>query len=216
MTRLTAIVLSSLALAPAALADDLTPPPWRFGPDTTFQHWDFSAGPIGGTPDASQAGNWTNPYGTPILTPVGSATWLPTMAGRNDVWSVFTGGQLVFDIPNELAPAPHHKDLWLQVTFFAGAALVFPGATVMAPNGNNFTMVGNPILTPLGNGWVHELTQWTYPACPGMEHVTLYPSQPGTTLFVDQVVIDTICVPAPAGPVVLALTGLAMLRRRRR
>ena len=33
------------------------------------------AGPGGGLPDAPQTGNWTNPYGTPNLTPVGSATW---------------------------------------------------------------------------------------------------------------------------------------------
>lgn len=216
MPRVTAIVLCALAIAPAALADDLTPPPWRFQPDTTFQHWDFSAGPGGGTPDASQAGNWTNPYGTPILTPVGSATWLPTMAGRNDVWSVFTGGELDFNIPNELDPPPHHKDLWLQVTFLAGSTLIFPGASVTTPSGNNFTMTAGPFITPLPGGWVHELTEWSYPACPGMEQVTLFPGQPGATLFVDQVVIDTICVPSPAGPAALAFGGLFMLRRRRR
>src|SRR5258706_381990 len=104
MTRIIAAITLSAVFAPVAFADDLTPPPWRFQPDTTFQHWDFSAGAGGGVPDAPGAGNFTNPYGTPMLPPVGSATWLPNFAGRNDVWSLFTGGQLVFDVPNELAP----------------------------------------------------------------------------------------------------------------
>jgi hypothetical protein len=126
MRRGTLTVLSlSLSLAPVALADDLTPPPWRFQPDTTFQHWDFSSGPTGGAPDGPGV-NLFNPNGLPTLTPVGTATWQPTFAGRNNVWSVFTGGQLVFDVPNHNNPL-HQKELWLQITYFAPAPITSPG-----------------------------------------------------------------------------------------
>src|ERR1700674_1777026 len=65
---------ASLGLAGSALADDLTPPPWRGNPGTTVQHWDFSSGPTGFAPDALPLNNI---YGTPVMIPVGGATWLP-------------------------------------------------------------------------------------------------------------------------------------------
>ncbi len=208
--------IAPLALAAAlcarAHADDLSPPPWRFNPGTTVQHWDFSAGAGGGAPDALPLNNI---YGTPMLTTSPPTTWLPTLAGRNDVWGIF-GGSLDFDVPNT-GVATHQKDLWLQITFLPNAAIPFPTITVGSTAGL-FTQIGGPVYTPLANGWVHELTQWHNPICPSTERVSITAGIPGATFFIDQVVIDTQCypVPTPGAASLISLAGLYAARRRRR
>ena len=199
-----------LGLSGAAFADDLTPPPWRFNPGTTVQHWDFSSGPTGFTPDALPL---NNSFGTPVMTPTSGAVWLPAVNGRNDVWAI-AGGGLSFDIPNTGNQA-HMKNLWLQVTYF-GPAPGGPGYSVAGPSGV-FTQVGAPITTALPGGWVHELTQWSVPVCPPFERVSIFPGLAGAQTFVDQVVIDTQCIiPSPGSASLLALGGVCALRRRRR
>ncbi|MBX3376796.1 MAG: hypothetical protein KF678_07315 [Phycisphaeraceae bacterium] len=210
MIRTTCIV-SVLALAAGStLADDLTPPTWRFNPGTTVQHWDFSAGPTGGPPDAPP---FNNPYGTPIMVPTTGTNWLPAIFGRNDVWDI-TGGSLQFDIPNT-GNSAHMKEIQIQVTYLALAPGVSPGYAVSGPSGM-FTQVGGPSIIPLSNGWVHETTLWTIGVCPPFERIALFPGLAGVQFFVDQVVIDTQCiVPTPASASLLALGGVCALRRRR-
>jgi MYXO-CTERM domain-containing protein len=208
--------LVACALAAPVWADDLTPPPWRFGADTTFQHWDFSAGPGGGAPDAPGT-NLFNPYGTPIMTPQAGTTWLPAAGGRNDVWALNAAG-IFFDIPNDFHASGHQKELWLQVTYLANAASPPPGVVIQGSPGGAFTMLGTPVFTPLPNGWIHELSIWTLPLCPQSERVAILPNTAGVQILVDQVVIDTQCspVPGPGGLGLAALGGLVAARRRRR
>ena len=214
MSRRTSIValITALGLSGAALGDDLTPPPWRFNPGTTVQHWDFSAGPGGGAPDALPL---NNSYGTPTLNPTSGNIWQPTFAGRNDVWAI-AGGSLQFDIPNT-GLQTHQKELWLQVTFLSNAAVPPPLYAVAGLSGP-FTQIGGPFNTVLPNGWVHQLTQWSTPVCPASERVAIFPGLAGVQVFVDQVVIDTQCIPVPsAGSAsLLSAAGLCALRRRRR
>jgi len=211
MTRLTSILALAAAagLTGSAMADDLTPPSWRFNPGTTVQHWDFSSGPTGFAPDALPL---NNSYGSPLMN-TGTSTWLPAFSGRNDVWDI-TSGVLNFDIPNTGNTA-NQKNLWLQITFFGLAPVIGPGIVVSSGSGL-FTQIGAPINTTLANGWNHQLTQWSLPTCPQMEHVTLSPGFTGAPMVIDQVVIDTQCIiPAPGAASVLALAGIAAIRRRR-
>jgi len=210
------LVTRTLALAAAAgfttaaMADDLTPPSWRFNAGTTVQHWDFSAGPTGGAPDALPL---NNSFGTPLLLPGGGASWMPSFSGRNDVWNL-AAGSIDFFVPNT-GNQNNQKNLWLQVTYFAAAPSP-PSYLVAGPNGL-FNMVGGPQVTPLANGWFHELTQWTTPICPPFERVTIQPAIPGAVMMIDQVVIDTQCiVPTPGTASLLCLGGLFAARRRRR
>jgi hypothetical protein len=210
-------VMAAAVLAAAAvpaLADDLTPPPWRFNPGTTFQHWDFSGGPAGGPADAGLF----NPYGVPMLTPALGAIWLPALGARNDVWQL--GGAtgqtgLRFDVPNT-GVQTNQKELWLQITYLSPVPGGPPGWTVFGSSGL-FTLLGAPISTTTSDGWTHELTRWGVASCPSFEQVAVFPSIPGTTLFVDQVVIDTRCapIPAPASAVLLCASPLVVARRRR-
>jgi hypothetical protein len=202
---------AALVCAWPALGDDLNPPPWRGGPGTTYQHWDFSAGPGGGAPDA---GPYSNPNGVPALVPSNPSNWLPTLSGRFDVWAVNDFDPLRFNIPNDNDPN-NIKDVWVQITFqsFSGGI----GSDVRDTNGNFAGVLsGYPQVVPLPGGWFHETIVFRFAQCPPGETLTIYPPQPGTVAFIDQVVIDTICVPAPGAAVGMGVIGLAAVGRRRR
>lgn len=208
-----AYLLAALSLSAPALADDLTPPPWRFNPGTTVQHWDFSAGPGGGAPDALPL---NNPYGAgPLLTAAPPATWMPSFMGRNDVWSLngaAGAGSLDFFVPNT-GNTSNQKNLWLQITYWAPTPGGPLGVQITSGSGL-FTQVSSTI-TPLPGGWFHELSVWNVPSCPQKEAVHIFPM--GTLAYVDQVVIDTQCIPIPAPTAIapLALAGAFATRRRR-
>ena len=212
MARTTLALLSLLAASGAAMADDLTPPPWRFQPQTTVQHWDFSAGPGGGAPDALPLNNI---YGTPNFVPTTGTNWLTTFNGRNNVWALGGGGSLNFDIPNDGDPNDT-KFLWLQITYFSLAPTPPPGVVIGSSSGL-FTQIGGPFNTALPGGWVHQLTQWQITPCPLFERVTIFPGLVGAQSFIDQVVVDTQCVPTPTpGTASLAAVGGLLAFRRRR
>lgn len=204
-------LIVSAGLASTAMADDLSPPAWRFTPGSTVQHWDFSGGAGGGIPDA---GPLNNPFGVPVMVPTVGSNWLPFIAGRNHVWDI-TGGALQFDIPNT-GNTVNQKNIQIQVTYLGLAPTVGPGY-VVASNFGLFTPVGAPIITALPGGWIHEVTNWNLGICPPFERISIFPSLAGVNMILDQVVIDTQCIPIP-GPAtasLLALGGLCAIRRRR-
>lgn len=214
MNRSTISILAILSLSGSAFADDLFPAPWRFLPGTTVQHWDFTAGPAGGLGGAPDALPLNNIYGPPTLTASTGATWLPAAFGRNQVWDLSGGGGLSFFVPNTANPV-NQKEVWLQVTYLANAAIPPPSLTVSS-NFGLFTQIGGALNTPLTNGWTHQLTRWVTPICPPFERITISPSQVGAITLIDQVVIDTQCaIPTPGAAATLALGSLLALRRRR-
>lgn len=212
MVRATTLI-AVLAIAAPSFADDLSPPPWRFNPGTTVQHWDFTGGPGGGAPDALPL---NNPYGAgPLFSPLAPALWLPAFNGRTEVWDLTSTGVaagLDFFVPNT-GNGINQKNLWLQITYWSPAPSGPPNVQITSGSGL-FTQLSSTITT-LPGGWVHELSLWNVPTCPQKEVVHIFPS--GAPLFIDQVVIDTQCIPipAPAAAAPLALAGLLAARRRR-
>ncbi|MBK7404346.1 MAG: hypothetical protein IPJ41_06835 [Phycisphaerales bacterium] len=201
-----------LAMIPAHLAraDDLSPPPWRGTPDSTFQHWGFNS-PGGGPPDSGL----NNPFGTPLFTPNPNAQWDPVDASgqRTGVYLINFNWDLSFEIPNHGGPGMQ-KELWLQFTYSTSDG-IGPASSVLDPFGSAFTLQ-SITATSLGGGLYHELHIYTFHDCPQSELVSLRPGSFASPSWVDQVVIDTRCIVPTPGPLAALGVGALMLSRRRR
>jgi len=205
---LVGIVSLMLVSAPAVIADDLNPPPWRGQPGSTMQQWEFNtpASPV--APDIS-----VNPYGMASATPEPGElqSWQMQWGGREGVWPL--SGTIEVIIPNR--PEPNdYKDIWVQITWAKQVSLSMPFVKDLG-SGITGQLVQTIPLEPTGLPWPQD--QWyhsTYlihlPFNPPIETVKI-----DGTIMVDQLVIDTICVPEPACAGLLALAGLVAIRRRK-
>lgn len=203
------LVVVSLALAllgsTVVYADDLFPPPWRGHPRSTFALWEFN---YPGDPTAPGyypfPDQWYNPFGPPTVNvyPGPGMEWLPEYQGHQGVWPL--SGEMTFFLPN--FPDPYlEKRIWLQVTF-----------QNQAGGGGGFVDTNPPMdsfetqqFLDLGDGWYHQTIEIVIRPNPEFEFLFLYGD-----INVDQVVIDTICIPEPASLGLLALLAPLALRRR--
>lgn len=197
-----------------AVADDLVPPPWVRGSAlTTTQEWDFlSPTDIFGQPINGHG----NPYGQPRVVNPADGVWLPNDSSFNPapttrpgIVCLAPGVTLRFFIPNLEIPG-NQKNVWAQVTWWAA-----PGTNVVvspiAPAPNSGTIIGT---MPLGGGWNHTTASFVLAQQPAWEEFWIQ-NLTNSNLYLDQVVIDTQCVPEPATLAALALGGSLLARRRR-
>jgi hypothetical protein len=205
------LVLGAFGSSPA-WAHDLTPPPWRGQEGSTFQVWGFS-----GPADPAAPDEIRNPYGiaTADIT-VGQygSGWLqqlPAMGSPTGYWDLGSNGRIVIDIDNRDEPLPY-KEIWVQVTYYKdinqAPSVSVPGASYLG--GQTLTVES----IPTGGGWFLDLSKWRIEPNPSYEQILVTSSPLGSV--VDQIVIDTICVPEPAMLGLLSLGGWAALAGRRR
>jgi hypothetical protein len=195
-----------------AWADDINPPPWRGGIGTTFTHWGFGTNDNTPSPD-----NEVNPYGSASaeVWPGVGQLWWATWGGRDGVWPL--SGAMEFEIPNRPYPF-EYKDIWVQVTWAQQAPGTYPivSETLSAENGtviNEVTLEATGEPYPAGEHWMHTTYLIHIEPNPSYEIVRI-----DGAVMVDQVVIDTQCIPEPVtlSLLSLGLGGAAVLRRRRR
>jgi hypothetical protein len=209
LTLLAAVVFSSSL----AVADDLHPPAWRGLPGTTFEEWKFLTPNPTPLPDLVN-----NPYGMPgsHVWPGTGQTWWPVWGAREGVWPL--SGAMELYIPN--APPPNeYKDVWLQLTWakqaFASAPIISsnPGGTIQLLSQVDIGPTGES--PPAGANWWHSTYNLRIYPNPNFETIRI-----DGTVMVDQVVIDTICVPEPSTFVLLGMGAIGLLghawRRRKR
>ena len=209
MLKYASLLGALLGLAPVSMADDLNPPPWRGLLGSTFQHWGFNQPSTGG-PQLPDSGSLQNPnLGQPALFFPGNSGWTPTFQGRTGIVTLGPGVPITFRIPNFDGGPEMTKHIWLQRTWWSA----LPTAQVVLPTGAHITP-GFVNTVPLAGGWNHTTATWSLDHCPPMEDVTIT-NLTTSDVFLDQVVIDTICVPEPASMVALGLGAVALLRRRR-
>jgi len=212
--RLAISLLLLCLVAGPVVADDLVPPPWRGQPGSSWAGWAFLSAE---SPIAPDIGNW--PYGMPMAQPLPGVGqyYLPQWGGREGVWPL--SGEIWIDMPNR--PEPNeYKDIWVQLTWAQQASNVSPIVYFMLDRGGTGMTVmpetGRQVLgatgDPGGDGlWYHSVyyLRW-YPNVP-FEVIAVTGA-----VNVDQVVIDTICIPEPLSVGLLAAGSVALLVRRRR
>jgi hypothetical protein len=190
-------------------ADDLFPPPYRGLPQSTLQEWTFD-GPQGPVWPANPGFN--NPYAPPVPSLTGGGQWVNAVNGRTgllevDPFQIPPIGTLAIGIPDLNYPNPY-KDIRVQVTWFPSLG---PGPGIVMSSNPPGIPQGVNTIQAVGGGFFYEQLNWRIVPNPNFETLILqFPSRG----YVDQIVVDTICVPEPATLVPLALVGLAALRRR--
>jgi hypothetical protein len=195
--RLLLASLIGYATLGSALAEDLYPPEWRGQVGTTFGQWEFSTSDPNSLPELG----YIYPYGLPStqVTPGLFQSWMDLWGGRQGVWPL--SGEIVVVIPNRPEPLPY-KDILVQLTWAEQAPNVRP--TV------GETRFGVPASIveeiPLSGGWYHTTYQMHLEPNPDWERILITGA-----VNVDEMVIDTRCVPEPSALVLLGITAISLL-----
>ena len=204
-----------------ALADYVNPPGWEKNPYYTHQSWDFNetgrdekGKPLPPKepflPDGKPP--MVNPYGKPAYTsyaanikyfdwsytPMHMKCWT-----RHGMWAAMGTGLpagLVFHIPNS-KDRNLKKELWLQYVISQYNGSVF-ATTVYADENRHFRMISRDkkeIKSGGGSGTWYRITEIWRENIPGPPVVHVKIELNGNTGLVEQVSMDTRCVPDP-GP----------------
>lgn len=194
------------------LATDLLEPSWRGMPGTTLQAWSFDTGA-----NPADLSLNMNPYGTPVAEVFTPDTtfpmntyWQSSNSGHDGVWRIYGSDYLLLYIPNTENIAPNtSKEIWLQITYSAGSILRKPELQAM-PGDVTIEHVQETVIDEL---YYHDVFKITLVPNPMEEWIAIMPRD--CTLYIDEIVVDTICVPEPATLLVLSIGGLFALRKRK-
>jgi hypothetical protein len=198
--------MMTLALLNAAvLAEDIYPPTWRGEPGTTWAEWEFLTNNPQPLPDQQY-----NPYGpsATFVYPGFDQAWEESWGGHQGVWPL--SGVIYIDIPNLNQPNPY-KDIWVQLTWATqnqtpfGNEIPYVSENITGAQGTLIHEIalgptGVQPSPPLGDTWYHSTYLIHIEPNPAHEVIRI-----SGGIMLDEVVIDTICIPEPAVCVMLAL-----------
>ncbi len=206
-------VIGMLALP--ALADDIQPPSWRGEWSTTSQIWEFDDPALPGWPilpdGPAPGGNDPLPSTHVVISLFEDYIETdPSGSGRYGIWPL--SGYIDVVVDNH-QPPNEFKWVWVQLTW----SELEPGS---GAEPFLFNLWPAPLLgdgprivatEDLGFGWYETTYEWFLRPNPPDEYFTI-----GGDIYVDELVIDTWCIPEPATLSLLALGGLALLRKKRK
>jgi len=194
-----------------AWAEDYNPPGFRTVPPgtapTTYQLWEFLTNANPAAPD-----DYTNDAGVPSVSLTGGflegTEHYDTYYGHSGVWGFET--EMIATVPNfdELNP---YKEIWLQLTYMGDSIPnlwavpegVLDDRVVMTLEDN----------TAIGDDWYQATWSAILSPNPNFEELWIRPAN--CTTYVDELVIDTICIPEPATICLFGIVALALLRKRK-
>ena len=210
----------------AAQADDLNQPIWRGAPGSTVQEWDFltagipitdpQPGALYDPPDGMDV-PYDNPYGgaSARYYPGSGQEWQPMWEGREGVLPL--SGTIVLDIWNVPLPNPV-KDIRLQITWrdqtIGGQHPEITMPEIFGPGSDPFDWglyAEETIALPGIGDWQHTTIDLKIWPNPEFESIRI-----DGAIDVDQIVVDTICIPEPASLALIGFGALALAMRRRR
>jgi hypothetical protein len=206
MEKLSIMCIALVLTGSTVQALDVSIPDWRGDPGSTYQAWEFLTPDIPPAPDVVD-----NPYGDPELVLTQAGDWISSIDGYEGVWPL--SGEIDVWIPNRL-PTLWWKDIQIQLTW--------KPAGLTDPQWDDEPLVGvTPCIDPyklimvstsegLGQGWMYSVYQIEAIPNPPCEWIAIKGD-----ILVDELVIDTICIPEPATVCLLGLGTLTLLLRRR-
>ena len=198
-----------------AQADYYDPPGWDSNPYFTHQSWQFDTNAI---PSAPTTDN--NPFGVAEYDAMG-ATWYGSFDGRSGVWEYNQGSWADFIVPNSLNENLT-KEVWFQATYFtADNGQISEGSWIFPDSFGDVTFARVSREAVEGEaGWYHDTWMGTIIPQPSLEDFFIvFDDGLGgpATVYVDQVDIDTRCVPIPCTVLLLGsgLIGFVGIIRRK-
>jgi hypothetical protein len=206
MEKLFVISLMIIIAAGSPVFADLVPP-WRGEEGSTYQQWDFSADDR--TPPPEE-GNVYNPYGNgPQLRVDTPFDWYQVIDSASGVWPL--SGEIDVYIPNRQLPLDQ-KDIWIQL-IWKQANLdpdpFLPDEPIVGVTPFDSMTMSREDLRGRED-WTHSQFKIEIHPNPDAEWITIKGD-----ILVDQLIIETYCIPEPATIALLGIGGLITLRRKR-
>ncbi len=201
MKKLIAVCLVTLLTGSMAFANQVVIPPWRGANGSTYQAWEFNTGGV--PPVIVPPDDVYNPYGDPELTVKTPFGW------ENGAWAL--SGEMDIYLPNRQV-VDGWKEIWIQLTW--KPAGLDPSKSL--PDQPNVAVTPFVFATwyrddyDMPDDWIvslYKIEMWPNPL---EEWITVKGD-----IWVDELIIDTICIPEPASMLMLGLGGLALMRKRR-
>ena len=216
-TVITLIVIAIASSASAMITDnDLNPAPFRGEDGTTLQAWTFDTSENPALPiDGS-----INVNGQASVALVGdfstNTVWKDEDLGHQGVWVVDQkdDSDMVIDVPNFINDNPV-KDIWVQLVYDSSDDMppnvyVLPEGDDTAPD--NLKQVDGIDVINLDSGYNIATLHLEISPNPDYELLVIRPRF--CQVYIDEIIVETQCIPEPMTMALLALGGL-MIRKRR-
>jgi hypothetical protein len=197
-------LLLCVLVVTATAVVDIQPPWWRGQISTTSQVWEFmQPTPLVPIPPDGPAPGGQPPLPSTIVIVDPLGPWIPTdPSGRMGIWPLSGRMDVIVDNHN---PPNEFKWMWVQLTWQ-------PQDPGEIPILSGFFPEPSPNYPPtivreeqLPFGWYETTYTWRIYPNPPDEKFTI-----GGTINVDQLVIDTWCVPEPSTLILLGVGALVM------
>lgn len=192
-----------LGVSFSALGLDLVQPEWRGHPRSTLQIWEFNTPDMNPVPDLYQGP--FNPQPADII-PIAGDSWIQEKDGYIGIWPL--SGEVYVPIYNFPEPLDY-KLIQIQLTWTTKGSM--PNVEASGDDGPMIpgTLLSETLLDDLG--WYHSTFQIVLQPNPIQELVHVYGA-----IYLDEMVIDTICIPEPATLGFMAVGGLFLLGLRKK